>query len=53
LNEVDFIAYRNDLDSGVKCGVVPQPLRVYVTWRDAGRPAAEKAVVAVEFLPDK
>jgi tetratricopeptide (TPR) repeat protein len=53
LNEVEFIAYRNDLDGGVKCGVVPQPLRVYVTWRDAGRPAGEKAVVAVEFLPDR
>ena len=51
LADVDFIAYRNDLDGGVKCGKLTQPMRVYVTWRDAGQPAGEKTVVAVEFLP--
>jgi len=53
LNEVDFISYRNDLDGGVKCGVLTRPIPVYITWRDGAQPAAEKAVVAVEFLPNK
>ena len=53
LSDVDFIAYRDDLDGGVKCGVLTQPMRVYITWRDAPRAAGEKIVVAVEFLPGK
>jgi len=53
VNEVDFISYRNDLDGGVKCGALARPIPVYVTWRDGAQPAAEKAVVAVEFLPNK
>jgi tetratricopeptide (TPR) repeat protein len=53
VNEVDFISYRNDLDGGVKCGALAQPIPVYITWRDSAQPAAEKAVVAVEFLPSK
>jgi tetratricopeptide (TPR) repeat protein len=51
LSDVDFISYRDDLTGGVKCGVQPQPMRVYVTWRAGGQPAADKTVVAVEFLP--
>jgi hypothetical protein len=51
LSDVDFIAYRDDLDGGVKCGPLPQPLRVYVTWRDNAQASGDKTVVALEFLP--
>jgi hypothetical protein len=52
LNEVEFITYRDDLTGGVKCGALPQPMRVYVTWRAGEQPAADRTVVAVEFLPE-
>jgi hypothetical protein len=50
LGDIDFIAYRDDLDGGVKCGVLPRPMRVFVTWR--AQPDSPKIVVAVEFLPN-
>ena len=53
LDAVDFISYRNDLDGGVKCGALAQPMPVYITWRDGVQTAAEKPVIAVEFLPNK
>jgi hypothetical protein len=34
----------------VSCGALKEPMRVYVTWKDGGT-AADKVVVAVEFLP--
>jgi hypothetical protein len=51
LNDVDFIAYRDDLSGGIRCGPVPEPMHVYVTWRGSTDAVGEKTVVAVEFLP--
>jgi hypothetical protein len=45
--------YLSDLDGGVKCGALAQPMPVYITWRDGAQTAAEKPVIAVEFLPNK
>jgi hypothetical protein len=50
LTDVDFISYRDDLAGTVSCGALKEPMRVYVTWKDGGT-AADKVVVAVEFLP--
>jgi hypothetical protein len=51
--EVDFISYRDDLSGTIGCGVVKEPMQVYLTWRaDPARPDA-KVAVAVEFLPRK
>jgi hypothetical protein len=51
LREIDFIAYRDDLSGGVACGVLPQPMHVYITWRPKSPAGAQQPVVAVEFLP--
>ena len=51
MTDVDFISYRDDLSGSVSCGALKEPIRVYVTWKDGASPAAEKVVVAVEFLP--
>jgi tetratricopeptide (TPR) repeat protein len=51
LSDVEFITYRDDLSGGVKCGMLPQPTHVYITWRGGSQPGNDKIVVAVEFLP--
>jgi hypothetical protein len=51
LGDVDFISYRDDLLGGVTCGILKEPLHVYITWREGEPTKREKTVVAVEFLP--
>ena len=50
LTGIDFITYRDDLGGSISCGAFKEPARVYVTSR-AGTTAAERVVVAIEFLP--
>jgi hypothetical protein len=49
-DEVEFITYRTDLTGSISCGLVKEPMRVYLTWRP-GQPEGAKIVVAIEFLP--
>lgn len=49
-DQVEFIAYRDDLRGSVSCGARTPPDAVYVTWRENGPPKTEGLVVAIEFL---
>jgi hypothetical protein len=51
MDDVDHITYRDDLKGNVPCGLLKEPLAVYITWRPATDKSGARIVVAIEYLP--
>ena len=50
MEHVEFITYRDDVSSTIKCGALKEPMPVYLTWRPS-TDGKGRIAVAVEFRP--